>query len=305
MKKISFFILTFIISFSANAEKLLKDGFVDKKMNYIKNTEIADLKNKIILIFNHGQEHHDKPTKNCFWDDEVRNMASLVGEKVSDKEIMVYLFCTDDLGGDDWKRIWDKKKFKPPYKGVTKLDKRLNANLKLIDEFVEMGIPKKQIMITGFSCGGWMTMMLIAKYPEKVGGGIVYAPACYGKLTKNFKVKKIGIEKALIKFRKKNGDGPADLRAKQIDEIKKNNNLPILIFTHPMDPFDGLLTDWVEDIPNVKRIIVSENKKVNDKKCILKGKKDSRDLKDPHWITSADCFQYYNPIIKKYISSRL
>ena len=34
------------------------------------------------------------------------------------------------------------------------------------------GIPNKQIIITGHSCGGWMTMMLTARYPNKVGGGI-------------------------------------------------------------------------------------------------------------------------------------
>ena len=33
--------------------------------------------------------------------------------------------------------------------------------------------------------------------------------ACYGKLTRSTKVKKVGIEKALEKFRKKSGDGPA------------------------------------------------------------------------------------------------
>ncbi len=94
-------------------------------------------------------------------------------QKINDKEIMLYLLCSDDLGGDDWKRIWNKEKFKPPYKGLTKLDKRLEANVELIDQFLEMGVPKKQIILTGHSCGGWMKMMLMAKYPDKVCGGIV------------------------------------------------------------------------------------------------------------------------------------
>jgi len=309
MKKIILVIISLFLSLNVSAEykeiKLLKDGFINKKIEYLKQTKITDPKDKIVLIFNHGQNDHDKPSKNCFWDDEVINMASLIGKKINDKEIMLYLLCSDDLGGDDWKRIWNKKKFKPPYKGLTKLDKRLEANVELIDQFLEMGVPKKQIILTGHSCGGWMTMMLMAKYPDKVGGGIVYAPACYGKLTKNYKVKKIGVKKALEKFRKKDGDGPADLREKQINEIKKSNNLPILVFTHPQDPFEGLLSDWVEEITGVKRIIISKDKKINGKKCIIKGISNSMKLKNTHQITNADCFQYYNPTILKYIESRI
>ena len=53
---------------------------------------------------------------------------------IKDKEIAVYLFCTGKLKGDDYKRLWNKKKFKEPYKGKPKLEKRLEANLKLIED---------------------------------------------------------------------------------------------------------------------------------------------------------------------------
>ena len=46
-------------------------------------------------------------------------------------------------------------------------------------------------------------------------------------------------------------------RQSQINDILKSNNLPALVFTHPKDPYDGLLSDWVEDIPGVERIIIS------------------------------------------------
>ena len=36
----------------------------------------------------------------CTWIGNVRNMASLIGEKVKGKEIMVYNFCTNHLEGD-------------------------------------------------------------------------------------------------------------------------------------------------------------------------------------------------------------
>jgi hypothetical protein len=81
--------------------------------------------------------------------------------------------------------------------------------------------------------------------------------------------------------------------------------LPILVFTHPQDTFEGLLSDWIEEIPGVKRIVISKNKKIDGKKCTRKGISNSMKLKDTHYITNADCFQYYNPTILKYIESRI
>ena len=66
-----------------------------------------------MIIYNHGQDDHDKPSKDCVWKNNIRNFASLF-----------------HLAGDDWKRLW-KKKFDFPYQGITKLDKRVNANLDL------------------------------------------------------------------------------------------------------------------------------------------------------------------------------
>ena len=85
-------------------------------MSYAEDQNINDSSNKIIIIYNHGQADHDEPSNNCVWKNGIRNFSSLVGEKVKGKEIMVYLFCTGKLAGDD-KRLWNKKKFKPPYKG--------------------------------------------------------------------------------------------------------------------------------------------------------------------------------------------
>ena len=309
MKKFLIFLVLLSFTSSATADKLLKDCFLNNKMSYAKDQNINDPKNKIILIYNHGQDDHDDPSKNCIWKNGIRNFSSLVGEKINGKEIMLYLLCTNRLAGDDYKRLWKKKKFKPPYKGITKLDKRVKANLELIDQFLEMGVPKNQIILLGHSCGGWMTLMLLAKYPDEVGGGITLMHACYGEISKKDKVAKLGVEKALEKFRKRKGSGPADLRQKQINEIKQSKNLPVLVFTHPKDPYDGLLSDWVEEIPGVQRIIISQDKKINGKKCYRIGINDGERWKEPvkdyHDMDMTDCFQYYNPTILEYIASRI
>ena len=75
--------------------------------------------------------------------------------------------------------------------------------------------------------------------------------------------------------------------------------------THPMDPFEGLTSDWMDDVPNFKRIVISEKKKVNGKSCNTAGSNWEEPLKNLHIIDYADCFMYYHPLIKEYIASRL
>ena len=146
-----------------------------------------------------------------------------------------------------------------------------------------------------------MTMMLLARHPNIVAGGISYVPECYGRLTKAYKVKKVGVEDALKKFMEKAGPGPANMRQRQIEEIKKSENLPVLVFTHPKDPFGGLVSDWVEGISGVERIVVSEDNKVNGKSCKVWGES----IKDFHDIDRATCFKEFNPKILNFINSKL
>ena len=150
--------------------------------------------------------------------------------------------------------------------------------------------------------------MLLAAHPDKVGGGISYMQACYGKLSKNYKVKKVGSEEALAKFAKKYPGG-AELRQRQIDNIKKLNNVPVLAFTHPKDKYEGLLSDWLEEVPGVKRIVISEDFKINGKSCVIKGndwqEKVSKRKNGGHEMNQGLCFQYFNPVILDYIASRI
>ncbi len=309
MKKIFIVVIFSLISCGnvfANG-KILKSGFITKSASVNEGMNISDPKNKIIIIYNHGQNKNDKAIKNeCVWVNQIRNQASLVDQKINNKKIMVYNFCTNDLAGDmSPKKYW---KFKEPYEGMHKLDKRIEKNLELVDKFVKIGVPRKQIIISGHSCGGLLTLMLLAAHPEKVGGGISYMQACYGKLSKQYKVKKVGSEEALAKFAKKYPGG-AELRQRQIDNIKKSNDVPVLAFTHPKDKFEGLLSDWLEEVPGVKRIVISEDYKINGKTCVIKGndweEKVSERKNAGHVMNQGLCFQYYNPVILDYIASRI
>ena len=306
MKKI--YILFIIISLAtpALADKILSDGFLSGEWKLDKKFKVDNPKEKIILIYNHGSRENDKPSKNCQWKNNVRNFASLSGKKINKKEILVYNFCTDNPGGDDWKVFWKGKDVK--YNGVPKLEKRVTANYELVEKFINIGVPKNQIFITGHSCGGWLTMMFLAKYPNKVAGGISTHHACYGQLSRQYKVKKVGVEEALKKFEKKKPVA-AYFRKTQIDAINKVKNLPVLIFTHPKDPFDGLLSDWVENIPGTERIVISEDYKINNKSCKRIGENSGQrweePLKNGHWMAFGDCFRYYDSTILKFIESKI
>ena len=299
------FILFSTLAYAGPYDKINESGFINKEVRLIKNFEIKDPKNKIILIYNHGQDENDT-AKNCTWVSMLRNHASLIDQEVNGKKIMVYNLCSTHLRGDmskkkDW---WYLKPQPKIYEGKHILDKRVELNLELIEKFVDAGVPRKQVFVTGHSCGGLTTLLFMSRYPDKVGGGISYMQACFGKLSSKYKVKKNGIEKAMAKFRKKN-QGPHDVRQKMNDEIKNNLKVPILAFTHPKDKYEGLLSDWLEEIPGMKRIIISENYKINGKKCKRKGDDWEEPVKKGHNMDAGLCFQYYNPTIKEYIASRI
>ena len=98
-----------------------------------------------------------------------------------------------------------------------------------------------------------------------------------------------------------------ELEKEQINTIKKWNNVPVLAFTHPKDKWEGLLSDWLEEVPGVKRIVISEDYKINGKTCVVKGDNWQENIsarKNPgHEMNQGLCFQYYNPEILNFIAS--
>ena len=113
-------------------------------------------------------------------------------------------------------------------------------------------------------------------------------------------------EKKFPKFKEKK---PAqyDLRSQYNDEILKNLKVPLLAFTHPKDPFEGLTSDWLDQIDGMKRVVISKDYTIDGKKCFKlgKNKSDKFKVKDGHSMDQATCFQYYNPVILEYIESRI
>ena len=65
MKKIlTLLIFTLIFSGSVYANgKILKSGFITKSASVKEGMQVKDPKNKIIIIYNHGQNRNDKAIK--------------------------------------------------------------------------------------------------------------------------------------------------------------------------------------------------------------------------------------------------
>ena len=306
------FIILLTILFLTNSieakDTFRKSGFLTIENNLIKSnnkelTKIESPQDKIILIFNHGQEWTDKKSKDCLWFEDIVNMATFVKEnKISEKEILLYGYCTDHLQGDSYQKNWEEKKKLIPYKGRTKMDKRVEAISKLTDTFVELGVPRKQIFLAGFSCGGWASLLVMSQYPEKIAGAVAFMPACYGWVSKNGIKKQTGYVPGFM-----------PLREKEINIMKNSTSLPALVFTNPDDIFEGKTSYWMKDLSNLKFIETpsKKNKKyeINGQKCFIHGngwKDPLRKMKRPgHFIWAADCFQNYFPDILNYLENRI
>ena len=153
MKSLCLFLSVFILTISsslADSHNIKKDGFLSKKFKVTKLSTIEDPDNKIILINNHGQSNFDGKQNFCTSIDQIRNRVSLIDEEINGKKIMLYNLCAHKIVGDMGKKWWFSKK---PYEGKSKLDKRVEQNLELVEKLVSLGVPRKQIFVTGHSCG--------------------------------------------------------------------------------------------------------------------------------------------------------
>ena len=91
MKKIFLILIFLLISNNVHANKILKSGFITKLAKVKEGFVVEDPKNKIIIIFNHGQNTNDTAKKSeCVWAMDLKNQASLVDEEINGKKVMVY-----------------------------------------------------------------------------------------------------------------------------------------------------------------------------------------------------------------------
>ena len=241
MKRI-FLIITFIIfsaSFGVNAleykglEKLSKkNSFMDDKGKPYSIEKIVNKKDTILIIYNHGSGMdinidpcQKKPLRGYIWKGAVvPALLKLHNKKINDLEVKIYRLCSGVKGMS----LKNQKKYREQLLSWGKIDlkdefknlKRQNIILNEVKKFKNLGF--ENIILAGYSAGGWASLNLQSRYPNIIKGAIAFNPAFAGY--KN-------------EWQRKYPEWGA-FRDHQVDIFKKSNSLKAILFAHDKDIFE-------------------------------------------------------------------
>ncbi len=245
MKRI-FLIITLIISstsFGVNAleykglEKLSKkNSFMDDKGKPYSIDKITDKKNSFLIIYNHGsiQDVRVDPCKKrpqfgYIWDGAVvPAILKLHNKKINGLEGKIYRLCSGVKGMTSK----DQKKYRNLLKSKDKIEildefknlKRQNIIFQEVEKFQKLGF--ENIILAGYSAGGWASLNLQSRYPEKIKGTIAFNPAFAGPK---------------FEWQKKFPEWGA-FRSQQVEIFNKANSLNAILFAHDKDVFEDTNT---------------------------------------------------------------
>jgi len=115
-----------------------------------------------IIIFSHGTTRPQR-RENCTKSyNKIPTSLSIL--KKSNRTFFYYLCSTAIDGGITGSYIYKRKK-------------EIN---KVLDQLISVGVKPKNIFLTGFSAGGWTSLMMMDQVGEKFNSAIVFAPAFAG-----------------------------------------------------------------------------------------------------------------------------
>ena len=177
-------------------------GFVDNESQLYDEETILDKKNTIIIIYNHGSNTPEKRREEC-----VKGagripeaISSLHNKKINNMTIRIYRMCSGARGLSDHHYDRVNRLFNIDgnpngfielidYDGIRLYNKvrqhlRRQIVLDTIDDLTKRGYDN--IILSGLSAGGFLSLYLTAHFPEKIDGSIIFNPAAFGgKLRKN------------------------------------------------------------------------------------------------------------------------
>ena len=135
------------------------------------------------------------------------------------------------------------------------------------------------------------------------------------EIVKELKILKKSVEKTEKKIMKLFSNFVNDVEIRDKRSYIKYNMVPLesvgcyVPGGKAVYPSSLVMSSVPAKIAGVKRIIVSEDSKINGKACkrkgINSGSRWSEAPKNAHTISISECFQYYNPTILEYIASRI
>ncbi len=206
MRKILILILFCLINTNSLADKKFEKDLkkVSKDNGFIDNTEkiytidnISDKKNTILIVYTHGSGN-DQQIDKCKkkWNKVPPIIFNLHDKKIKDLKVKIYHLCSGVRGWTEnhWRKMDDiyKNTSKSNFSNIIKDDSdRIKFNgakqfrkqkviLNKVDELINLGF--ENIILAGHSAGGWASITLKSKYPNKISGTIAINPAFSGKL---------------------------------------------------------------------------------------------------------------------------
>ena len=294
MKRI-FLIIIFLLSTNnlfANTleykglEKLSKNNtFMNNKGEPYSIDEISDKKNSVVIVYNHGsiQDHKQDPCKakpkfGYLWDAAVvPAILKLHNKKINGLEVKIYRVCSGVKGMS----VKNQKKYRKELKSKGKINlvdehkiiKRPKIILNEVENLKKLGFDK--IILSGYSAGGWSSLVLQSRHPEKIIGTIAFNPAFAGPKKE---------------WQKKYPEWGA-FRDDSINKLNKADKINAIVFAHKDDIFEDPKTlSFFENFKDLSLIDYSEIKPTS---CTWADVNEKMTPDKGHNIPQSKCFTKY------------
>jgi len=215
-------------------KKLSKNNtFMDDKGKPYSEEKIVDKKNTLLIIYNHGSVE-DKKTDPCkakpkfgyIWHGAVvPAILQLHNKKINELEIKIYRLCSGVKGMSEK----NQNKYGKQLKSKGKIElvdelknvKRQNIIINEVKKFKSLGF--ENIVLAGWSAGGWASLNLQSRFPDKIKGVIAMNPAFAGPKKE---------------WQKQYPEWGA-FREHQVNIFKQSDSLNALLFAHDKDVFEN------------------------------------------------------------------
>ena len=294
MKRI-FLIIIFLLStnnlFANNLEykgleKLSKNNtFMNNKGEPYSIDEISDKKNSVVIVYNHGsiQDHKQDPCKakpkfGYLWDAAVvPAILKLHNKTINGLEVKIYRVCSGVKGMS----VKNQKKYRKELNSKGKIDlvdehkiiKRPKIILNEVENLKKLGFDK--IILSGYSAGGWSSLVLQSRHPEKIIGTIAFNPAFAGPKKE---------------WQKKYPEWGA-FRDDSINKLNKADKINAIVFAHKDDIFEDPKTlSFFENFKDLSLIDYSEIKPTS---CTWADVNEKMTPDKGHNIPQSKCFTKY------------
>jgi dienelactone hydrolase len=247
--------------------------------------EISDKKNSLVIIYNHGsiQDHKQdsckaKPKFGYIWDAAVvPAILKLHNKKINGLEVKIYRVCSGVKGMP----VKIQKKYRKELKSKGKINlvdehkniKRQNIILNEVENLKNLGFDN--IILSGYSAGGWSSLVLQSRHPEKIIGTIAFNPAFAGPKKE---------------WQKKYPEWGA-FREDSVNKFNKADKINAIVFAHKDDIFED--PETLSFFKNFKDFNLIDYSELKPTSCTWAGGNEKMTADKGHNIPQSKCFTKY------------